>query len=184
VKIPPFTLIGATTLVGKVAPSLRDRFDLIGQLVFYPVAELTEIITRGAEAQLMAIEPAAAELLATRSRGTPRVALKLMRRARDRARGQEVITLAHATAAMDLAGIDKLGLDEFDRRVLYVVAVERVGRPVGLQAIKARIGEDVTAADEFLTRIDLLESTLRGRIATAKAYEHLGLTVPVYRGQR
>lgn len=181
-KIPPFTLIGATTLVGKLVPSLRDRFDLIGQLVFYSVQELAEIITRGAESLLLGIEPAAATLLATRSRGTPRVALKLLRRARDRARRQDVITLAHATAAMDLAGIDKRGLDEFDRRVLYVVAVERVGRPVGLQAIKARIGEDVTAADEFLTRINLLEGTLRGRIATPAAYHHLKLTVPAYRG--
>lgn len=178
IKIPRFTLVGATTLVGKLAPSLLDRFDIQGHVEFYSRDELASIIWRGAYSLGVLIDDDAAEFLAQRSRSTPRVALRLMRRARDRSQPRDTITLADATAAMELHGIDALGLTKFDRRVLELIAIERVGRRVGEEAIKRCVGEDPSSALAFLDRMGLVEGGRGGRTATSRAYEHLGLEVP------
>lgn len=188
VEIPPFTLIGATTLPGKLSVSLRDRFKFKGYVDYYSTDELANIIWRAAFALGIRIEDDAAEFLAVRSRGTPRRAEELLGHARNRAqlkataRGEHglplVITLADVDEAMTLHDIDVVGLDEFDRKVLEYIAVQRMGTRVGVDAIGRGVGTDPSAALAYLDRIGLVGGSGNGRTATSRAYPVLGLDVP------
>lgn len=173
-QLPPFTMVGATTLISQLSDSFADRFDLHAEMEFYTPDELADIITEQAEQQLgMAVERVAAEFLAVRSRGTPRVALKYMRAACNKARGRDVITVGNAEAAMDLRDVDALGLSRFERQVLEVIAIEHWGGRIGVDSIGRRVGSDAKAALKYLERSGLVEGSGSGRYATALAYEHL-----------
>src|SRR5579864_172249 len=179
-----FTVIGATTRAGALGGPLRDRFGVTFRLDFYEVDELVSIINRSARLLGIAVDSAGALLLARRARGTPRIANRLLRRARDYAqvRAAGHIDAAVAAAALDVLGIDELGLDELDRRVLQVLTGSLRGHPVGVQTIAVSVQEDPDTIEDivepFLIRIGLLARTPRGRLATAAAYQHLGLAVP------
>ena len=179
-----FTVIGATTRAGALGGPLRDRFGVTFRLDFYDADELVSIINRSARLLGVDIDAAGATLLARRARGTPRIANRLLRRARDYAqvRAGGHIDSAVAAAALDVLGIDELGLDELDRRVLAVLTGTLRGHPVGVQTIAVSVQEDPDTIEDivepFLIRIGLLARTPRGRLATAAAYQHLGLPVP------
>lgn len=180
VKLPPFMLIAATTDADQLTDSFRGRFDLTVNVTPYAPAELAEIVTRGAERLLYAIDADAAQTIGLRSRGTPREALRLMRRARDAARGREVIELEHVLRVMKREGIDHLGLNRLDRRVLRAVAVHFVGEAIGIDPLVTYIDDnDAKKSIKYLQRIGLLLQTRRGQVATRAAYVHLGLRVPV-----
>lgn len=182
IKVPPFTLIAATT-EGGFTPSMADRFGVKCALGYYSVAELTTIITGRAEHDLFLIDPDAAHMLAVRSQGVPRVAGNRLARATDqavKARSREKITMAHATAAMDLEEIDALGLGTRDRIVLTVIASE-AGEPIGVKSIKAVCGfNNVDQEMSILKRLGLIAKApgTRGSWATRAAYELLDWTVP------
>ena len=184
IDLPPFTLIGATTQVGRLAPPLRDRFGVICRLEFYRPEELVLIIERTAAILQIAIEPQGAMEIATRSRGTPRIANRLLKRVRDFAEVAEEpqITAALAAKALDRLEVDRCGLDRTDRRVLQVIIEKFAGGPVGLDTIAAAISESVDAVEDvyepFLMQQGMLNRTPRGRVVTAAAYRHLGLPVP------
>ncbi len=179
IDLPPFTLVGATTRSGLLSAPLRDRFGIVERLSFYGAAELQTIVSRAAERLDALLEPEAAAELAARSRGTPRVALRLLRRLRDFADVQTEgrITRALAREALERLGVDELGLDGLDRRLLGVVIGHYAGGPVGLNTIAASLGEEPDTLEEvsepFLIQIGFLERTPRGRVATARAREHL-----------
>ncbi|MEG3065509.1 Holliday junction branch migration DNA helicase RuvB [Acetomicrobium sp.] len=187
--LPKFTLIGATTKPTLLSAPLRGRFGIIEQLEYYSVDELTEIVIRGASVLSIAIEEREAALeIAKRSRGTPRVALRLLKRVRDIAEAQkkEKVDLRIAKRALDILGIDDEGIDEQERRLLSVLIELFEGGPVGLSALAAAMSEEERTIEEiyepFLLRNGLLERTKVGRIATKKAYERLGL--PYFKGAR
>ncbi|MGB3995280.1 MAG: Holliday junction branch migration DNA helicase RuvB [Acetomicrobium sp.] len=187
--LPKFTLIGATTKPTLLSAPLRGRFGIIEQLEYYSVDELTEIVIRGASVLSIAIEEREAALeIAKRSRGTPRVALRLLKRVRDIAEAQkkEKVDLRIAKRALDILGIDDEGIDEQERRLLSVLIELFEGGPVGLSTLAAAMSEEERTIEEiyepFLLRNGLLERTKVGRIATKKAYERLGL--PYFRGTR
>jgi holliday junction DNA helicase RuvB len=179
-----FTVVGATTRTGVVGGPLRDRFGETLRLDFYESDELAAIVRRSARLLGVEIDDAGAELLASRARGTPRIANRLLRRARDYAdvRAQGRIDLAVASAALDVLGVDAEGLDEFDRRVLTALCHGYAGRPVGLQTLAVSVSEDPDTIEDvvepFLIRLGYLARTAQGRMATAGAYRHLGLPVP------
>ena len=187
--LPKFTLIGATTKPTLLSAPLRGRFGIIEQLEYYSVDELTEIVIRGASVLSIAIEEREAALeMAKRSRGTPRVALRLLKRVRDIAEAQkkEKVDLRIAKRALDILGIDDEGIDEQERRLLSVLIELFEGGPVGLSTLAAAMSEEERTIEEiyepFLLRNGLLERTKVGRIATKKAYERLGL--PYFKGAR
>ena len=180
IPLPPFTLVGATTKAGSLSSPLRDRFGLIQRLRFYELDELTAIVNRTAEIINIPITEAGAIEIARRSRGTPRIANRLLRRVRDYVQVQkaEAITEELAATAMNLFDVDTQGLDWTDRLVLNTIIEQFNGGPVGLEAIAAATGEDRKTIEEvyepYLLQNGYLSRTHRGRMATAKTYKHLG----------
>ncbi|MBQ6474683.1 MAG: Holliday junction branch migration DNA helicase RuvB [Clostridia bacterium] len=182
--LPKFTLVGATTRAGMLTAPLRDRFGIVSRLELYDVADLSKIITRSAGILGVRIELGGAEELAKRSRGTPRVANRLLRRVRDYAdvRGSGVITRQITIEATNLLQIDALGLDQTDRKILETMIFKFNGRPVGLDTLAAITGEDAGTIEDmyepYLLQQALIARTPKGRIPTPMAWEHLGLTPP------
>lgn len=182
--LKPFTLVGATTRTGLLTAPLLSRFGYIVRLDYYPVEDLEKIILRSAGLLDVPIDPAGARELATRSRGTPRVANRLLRRARDFAEvlGQGAITAAIAKITAERLEVDSAGLDEMDRRLLTVIIEHYEGGPVGIDTIAAALSEPRDTVEDvyepFLLQQGFLGRTPRGRIATRKAYEHLGKPMP------
>jgi len=180
-KLPHFTVVGATTRLALLSAPLRTRFGAVFHLDFYDEAALDEIVTRAARALHVAIEPEGSREIARRGRGTPRVALRLLRRVRDYAqvRGNGIITGPLAAEALALLEIDPRGLDDLDRRVLRAIIEKFNGGPVGLETIAATVGEEsdtiMDVVEPYLLQLGFLDRTPRGRIATRLAYEHLGL---------
>jgi len=179
--LPNFTLVGATTRTGLVAAPLRDRFGFIGQLDLYDVDELTLIAQRSAGLLNVALDAQAADIIASRSRGTPRIANRLLRRVRDFAsvKGYEKIDATVATDALVLFGVDEYGLDKIDRRILNLLCDQFASQPVGLTTLAHACGEEPftieDAYEPYLLRSGLMVRTPRGRVATDRAYEHLGI---------
>ena len=184
IDLPSFTLIGATTRIGLVAAPLRDRFGFVGQLDLYDDEELTSIVERSAGLLGVAISPEAASTIASRSRGTPRIANRLLRRVRDVAAVNDLVGIDADVAAEALAlfGIDELGLDKLDRRILGLLCRQFSGMPVGLVTLSHACGEEATTIEDayepYLLRAGLLIRTPRGRLATDRAYAHLNLRAP------
>ncbi len=186
VKVPlqPFTLIGATTRAGLLTSPLRARFGIVHRLDFYQDVDLTEIVTRSARILSVETVPAACEEIARRSRGTPRIANRLLRRIRDFAevRADGVITADVCHDALRLLEVDAHGFDEADRRLLRTIIDKFGGGPVGLNSLAAAIGEEKDAIEDmyepYLIQIGFLDRTPRGRVATARAYEYFGLMAP------
>lgn len=176
-----FTLIGATTRAGRITPPLRGRFGIIHRLDYYRKEDLAKIIKRSASIIKVAIDDKGADQIAHRSRGTPRVANRLLRRVRDYAdvKGEGKITGEEATNALDMMEVDILGLDEVDRKILLTIIENFSGGPVGINTIAAAIDEEKDTIESiyepFLMRIGFLERTTQGRRVTKKAYTHLGL---------
>jgi Holliday junction DNA helicase RuvB len=183
-KLPRFTVVGATTRLALVTAPLRARFGAVYRLDFYSEQAMREIVERGARVMDVSIEPDGVEEIARRGRGTPRVALRLLRRVRDYAqvRGDGVITRPVADQALDLLNVDQLGLDDMDRRVLRTVIEKYHGGPVGLSTIAASISEEadtiMDVVEPYLLQLGFLERTSQGRQATRRAYEHLDLPAP------
>jgi holliday junction DNA helicase RuvB len=182
--VPPFTLIGSTTRAGLLTSPLRGRFGIVHRLDFYTHVDLEEIVRRSARLLGVEIDHGAAEEIARRSRGTPRVANRLLRRVRDYAqvRASGAITLDVARAGLKLLEVDEYGFDEIDRRLLRTIIDKFGGGPVGLNTISAAISEEKDAIEDiyepFLIQIGFLDRTPRGRVATARAYEYFGLHAP------
>ena len=178
--IAPFTLIGATTREGLLTAPLRDRFEVVFRLDYYRPEELAEIVRRAGARMGLEVTPEGALELASRSRGTPRIALRLLRRARDLAQveGEGVVDLPIAQRTLELLGIDHEGLDSLDRKILEVIIDRFDGGPVGIETLAAALGEDKDTVMEFyepyLIAKGFLRRTPQGRIATEKAYRHLG----------
>jgi Holliday junction DNA helicase RuvB len=183
-SIEPFTLIGATTRFGMLTPPMRARFGIEQRLNFYAAEDLELIVRRTAEVLKVEIETAGAREIARRSRGTPRVANRLLRRVRDYAqvRANGVITEDVARAALAMLDVDQFGLDDMDARILRAIIEKFDGGPVGLATISAAIGEDASTLEEvyepFLVQQGFLQRTPRGRVATPMAYRHFGYTPP------
>ncbi len=181
IDLPPFTLVGATTRAGDLSAPLRDRFGITSKLQFYTVSELTDIIKRTARVLGVEIEDSAAVELAKRSRGTPRIANRLFKRVRDFAlvKGNGKVDLAITEEALDRLKVDKMGLDNTDHELLLAIIEKFNGGPVGVEALSSSIGEEVTTIEDvyepYLLQTGLLKRTSRGRIATDKAYEILGI---------
>jgi holliday junction DNA helicase RuvB len=183
-ELPPFTLVGATTRAGMLTNPLRDRFGIVARLEFYNADELTRIVTRSAALLGIAIDPAGAHEIARRSRGTPRIANRLLRRVRDFAevKADGAITNAVADAALSMLDVDVVGLDVMDRKLLQTVLSKFDGGPVGVDNLAAAIGEERDTIEDvlepFLIQQGYLQRTSRGRIATALSYRHFGLAPP------
>jgi holliday junction DNA helicase RuvB len=183
-EIPPFTLVGATTRAGLLPGPLRDRFGFTAQLEFYEPDELDTIIRRSAGLLDVSTDPGGTAEIASRSRGTPRIANRLLRRVRDYAqvRADGVVTRDVAHRALDLYEVDALGLDRLDRAVLDSLCRRFGGGPVGISTLAVAVGEERETVEEvaepFLVRNGFLARTPRGRVATRAAWEHLGLTPP------
>ena len=179
--LPKFTLVGATTRAGMLTPPLRDRFGVVDRLEFYSVDELMQIIIRSAQVLEVEIDKEGARELARRSRGTPRLANRLLKRVRDFAQVKYdgKITKEVADFALDLLDVDKLGLDNIDREILITLIENFAGGPVGIDSIATTIGEDSDTVEEvyepYLVQNGFILRTPRGRVASEKAYNHLGL---------
>ncbi|EEG50524.1 Holliday junction DNA helicase RuvB [Blautia hydrogenotrophica DSM 10507] len=179
--LPKFTLVGATTRAGLLTAPLRDRFGVMHHLEFYTVLELTTIILRSAQVLEVEIEPKGAQEIAKRSRGTPRLANRLLKRVRDFAQVKYdgKITLEVAQFALDLLEVDQYGLDQVDRRILKTLIINFQGGPVGLETLAASVGEDPGTVEDvyepYLLQNGFLSRTPRGRIASDLAYRHLGI---------
>lgn len=179
--VKPFTLVGATTRKGLLPPPLRDRFGLNFELDFYTEADLTQIVRRSAGLLNVKLQVDAAEEVARRSRGTPRIANRLLRRVRDygQVRGVDEVGAGTVQQALQLEGVDQLGLDDLDRRYLRTLMVQYEGRPTGVNAIAASMQQEVDTLEEvvepFLLHQGFLLRTPNGRMASAKAYGHLGV---------
>ncbi len=182
--LPRFTLVGATTRAGLLTAPLRDRFGIIHHLEFYTVEELKHIVMHSARILQVDIEEKGALELARRSRGTPRLANRMLKRVRDFAQVKYdgVITEEVANTALDLLAVDKLGLDRIDRNILLTMIHKFGGGPVGLDTLSAAIGEDAGTLEDvyepYLLKNGLLNRTPRGRVVTESAYRHLGLEIP------
>jgi len=180
-QLKKFTLVGATTRAGRITAPLRGRFGIIHRLDYYRNEDLEQIIKRSASLLNVAIDNKGAVQIARRSRGTPRVANRLLRRVRDYAdvKADGCITAKEAERALDMMEVDHLGLDEVDRKILLTIIENFSGGPVGIATIAAAIDEEKDTIESiyepFLMRVGFLERTIRGRKITAKAYEHLGL---------
>jgi Holliday junction DNA helicase RuvB len=181
-EIAPFTLVGATTRSGMLPSPLRDRFGFIAHLEFYENSELEQVIDRAAAKLGVKIAPDALIELAKRSRGTPRIANRLLRRVRDFAlvAGSPTITLTEASKALKLYEVDELGLDRLDLAIMRVLVERFAGKPVGLSTLAVAVGEEQdtieAVVEPFLVRVGLIERTPRGRQATAMGFKHLGQT--------
>lgn len=179
-NLPRFTLVGATTRFAMLTAPLRDRFGSIFRLEFYDQRSMEQIVRRSAEVLAVSLEPAAGTEIALRARGTPRIANRLLKRVRDYAqvRAEGVITLAVARESLDQLEIDQLGLDQSDRRLLRTIIEAYGGGPVGLTTLAAATSEDEDTIEDvyepFLIQLGFLQRTVRGRVATPRAYEHLG----------
>ncbi|MDY4479106.1 MAG: Holliday junction branch migration DNA helicase RuvB [[Pasteurella] aerogenes] len=179
--LPPFTLVGATTRAGSLTSPLRDRFGIVQRLEFYSVEDLTAIVTRSAGCLNLEIEPDAAQEIACRSRGTPRIANRLLRRVRDYAdvKNQGVISVKIAQAALSMLDVDHAGFDFMDRKLLQAIIERFDGGPVGLDNLAAAIGEERDTIEDvlepFLIQQGFLQRTPRGRIATSRTYRHFGV---------
>lgn len=184
IDLPRFTLIGATTRAGQLSSPLRDRFGVISRLEYYTDAELCEIIRRAARILAVAIDEPGALAIAGRSRGTPRIANRLLKRVRDIAqvKGDGTIDESLACRAMDMLEVDRCGLDDIDRRLLNVLITSFSGGPAGLDTLAAMIGEESVTVEDvyepFLMQQGFLARTPKGRVATLRAAEHLGLSLP------
>ena len=182
--LPPFTLIGATTRAGLLTTPLRDRFGIHHRLEAYGVEDLARIARRSAAILGVALDDGGAWAIAARSRGTPRVANRLLRRVRDWAevRGAGVVDEPAADAALALLEVDDLGLDRLDREILHAVCVKFAGGPVGLSTLAIAVGEEADTIEDvyepYLLQCGLLQRTPRGRVATPRAFAHLGLPEP------
>ncbi len=182
--LPPFTLVGATTRAGMLTNPLRDRFGIVARLEFYTPQELTQIVARSARLLDIAVDPHGALEIARRSRGTPRVANRLLRRVRDFAevRANGSVTREVADAALVMLDVDASGLDVMDRKLLHTVVDKFAGGPVGVDNLAAAIGEERDTIEDvlepFLIQQGFLQRTSRGRVATALAFRHFGLTPP------
>ncbi len=182
--LPPFTLIGATTRAGLLTSPLRDRFGIVQRLEFYSIAELTDIVTRSASILRLKLQPDGAVRIAERSRGTPRIANRLLRRVRDYAevKGTGLITGEIAIAALNMLDVDPLGFDQLDRKLLLTVIERFDGGPVGVDSLAAAMSEERGTLEDvvepFLIQQGFLMRTARGRVATRSAYLHFGLKVP------
>ena len=182
--IAPFTLIGATTKAGSLAPPLRDRFGIISRLEYYTPDALVHIIKRAAEILKIDIEDQGALEIARRSRGTPRIANRLLKRVRDVAQieGSGMITAKIADKALQMLEVDKAGLDRTDRRMLETMIKKFAGGPVGLDTLAAAISESRDTIEDvyepYLIQLGFINRTPRGRVATSAAYEHLGIPYP------
>ena len=182
--IEKFTLVGATTRLGMLTPPMRARFGIEQRLNFYPAAELEEIVRRTADVLKVNIDDGGGEEIACRSRGTPRVANRLLRRIRDFAQVKSGgnITRAVAQEALKLLDVDQFGLDDMDTRILKTIIEKFEGGPVGVKTIAAAVGEDEGTIEEvyepFLVQNGFLQRTPRGRAATALAYKHFGIVMP------
>jgi len=183
-ELPAFTLVGATTRIGLVASPLRDRFGFVGRLDLYEPADLESIVLRSASLLKVVIDNQGARAIAERSRGTPRIANRLLRRVRDVAevRGDGTITGSTAEEGLDLFGIDTLGLDKLDRAILDTLCRRFAGAAVGLTTLAQSVGEEPSTIEDayepFLVQQGLVLRTPRGRMATLPAYRHLGLEAP------
>ncbi|MEK5166068.1 Holliday junction branch migration DNA helicase RuvB [Paenibacillus sp. FSL R5-0527] len=182
--LPPFTLVGATTRAGLLSAPLRDRFGVVSRLEFYTIDELSFIVSRGADIFGIEMVGDAAEEIALRSRGTPRIANRLLRRVRDYAqvRGDGMITTDIAKEALKMLQVDPMGLDLIDHKMLRAMITSFRGGPVGLDTIAATIGEESQTIEDvyepYLLQIGFLQRTPRGRMVTPAAYQHLGLPMP------
>ncbi|HSN46565.1 MAG TPA: Holliday junction branch migration DNA helicase RuvB, partial [Casimicrobiaceae bacterium] len=182
--LPPFTLVGATTRAGMLTNPLRDRFGIVARLEFYTPQELTRIVTRSAGLLKIAIDPGGALEIARRSRGTPRIANRLLRRVRDYAevRADGEVTRAVADSALSMLDVDASGLDVMDRKLLHAILDKFAGGPVGVDNLAAAIGEERDTIEDvlepFLIQQGFLQRTSRGRMATALSWRHFGLTPP------
>ncbi|PWK08966.1 Holliday junction branch migration DNA helicase RuvB [Tumebacillus permanentifrigoris] len=182
--LPPFTLIGATTRAGMLSLPLRDRFGVVSHLEYYEIPDLQKIIVRTAEIFQVPILPDGALEMAKRSRGTPRIAIRLLKRVRDFAmvQGDGVITQELADYALKLIQVDPIGLDAVDHKLLLTIMEKFSGGPVGLDTIAATIGEEPDTIEDvyepYLLQIGFLQRTPRGRIVTIHGYRHFGLTPP------
>lgn len=181
VALPKFTLIGATTRAGMLSSPLRDRFGFISRLEMYTKEELMDIVTRSAKILDIIIEKEGAEEIAMRSRGTPRIANRLLKRVRDYAqiKGEGIITREIADKALNMMEVDKLGLDNIDRMVLSTIIKNFAGGPVGLDTIAASVGEEANTIEDvcepYLLQQGFITRTARGRCATPLAYEYMGI---------
>jgi Holliday junction DNA helicase RuvB len=186
--VPPFTLVGATTRAGMLTNPLRDRFGIAARLEFYTAAELTRIVSRSAQLLAISVDPDGAHEIARRSRGTPRIANRLLRRVRDYAqvRASGEISRQVADAALSMLDVDASGLDVMDRKLLSTVLEKFAGGPVGLDNLATAIGEERDTIEDvlepFLIQQGFLQRTSRGRVATALAYRHFGLASPAQGG--
>lgn len=182
--LPKFTIIGATTRVGNLAAPLRDRFGIMHRLEFYTPEEIQAIIHRSADILNVKIDPDAAEKIATRSRLTPRIANRLLKRTRDFAdiNGDGIVDTVIATSALELLEIDHAGLDPADRRLIETIIENHAGGPVGVDTLAAITGDERSTIEDFfepyLLQIGFLERTPRGRKVTPKAYKHVGKNAP------
>jgi Holliday junction DNA helicase RuvB len=183
-QLPHFTLVGATTRAGLLPSPLRDRFGFTAHLDFYESVELEDVISRSAQLLGLAIDGKAVAEIAGRSRGTPRIANRLLRRVRDFAQvqGSSSLTHTHALDALTMYEVDELGLDRLDRAVLVALIDRFAGGPVGLSTLAIAVGEESetveSVAEPFLVRNGLMARTPRGRIATEAGYRHVGRTPP------
>lgn len=184
IDLPPFTLVGATTRQGLLTTPLRDRFGIPVRLNFYTEAELERVVTRGAGLLGIGIEPAGAREIARRSRGTPRIAGRLLRRVRDFAHveGHAAITQAQADSALTRLEVDRLGLDTMDRRYLTMIAELYNGGPVGVETLAAGLSEPRDTIEDviepYLIQLGLIARTARGRCLNPRGWQHLGLAPP------
>lgn len=182
--LPRFTIVGATTRIGLLSSPMRDRFGVVHRLHYYSPAELVQIVQRAADKLVVRLDEKAKLELARRARGTPRVALKLLKRVRDIAqvKGKKDVSLVILEEAFALLEVDPLGLDEADRRLLLSIIEKHGGGPVGIETIAATISEDIGTVEEvlepYLMQIGFLKRTPRGRMVTRQAYAHLGKPVP------
>ncbi|HAU9854197.1 Holliday junction branch migration DNA helicase RuvB [Legionella pneumophila serogroup 1] len=181
-ELPPFTLIGATTRAGLLTSPLRDRFGIVQRLEYYSVDSLTKIVARSAHLLGVPTKPEGAREIALRSRGTPRIANRLLRRVRDysEVKGNGIITVDMAQQALEMLEVDQHGFDLMDRKLLLAVIEHFNGGPVGIDSIAAAIGEEKGTIEDvlepFLIQQGFLMRTPRGRIATSKAYQHFGFS--------
>ena len=181
INLPKFTLIGATTKAGSLSTPLRDRFGIVHRLELYTPEDLSIIVKRSANILQIQIDEKAAMEIAKRSRGTPRIANRLLKRVRDYAAvlGDGNINLELTKIALNRLEIDELGLDEIDRKILKTMIINYQGRPVGIETLATTIGEEVDTIEDvyepYLIQIGFISRTLRGRIAMPAAYEHLGI---------
>ncbi|HUD04848.1 MAG TPA: Holliday junction branch migration DNA helicase RuvB [Patescibacteria group bacterium] len=182
--LPPFTIIGATTRIGLMSAPLRDRFGVVHRLSFYEPKDLEEIITKGAHKLKVPVDKESILEIAKRARGTPRIALKLLKRARDfvQVKAEGKLTKDLIAKALDMLEVDEVGLDSSDVRYLKSIIEKHGGGPVGIETIASTISEDIGTIEEviepYLLQVGFIKKTARGRVATPAAYHHLKITLP------